>query len=233
MTEHNISSLPVVNFRGKVIGILELSKLVNWISLRLNHDPTTAALTDVIQARAEMRKARVNSLMDTSWVRFLYHAGELLVQNEGKPVIVTNWQGNPRGILTQSMLIGEIFNNLSIIPAAIKKMKVKDITKTYWVDMVLEDSLTIAAFRSLTNYGRHGMAVVNNEGALVDELSAKDLRGVDATSKSFLNLYQTVKEFKKVVREKARKPIPPIAKVTQKNTLEDVIRLMDQGPTAR
>jgi predicted transcriptional regulator len=195
-------------------------------------------VSDVLETREEMKTTKVSSVMST-WDYYttrsyhsLFFAAEIMARNNAHRVILTNWRDRPCGIFTQSMLVGEVYNNLNILPNVIKKMPVRNMTKTYWVDTISEDSTAIAAFKRLSNYGRHGMAIVNDEGAVVDELCHKDLKGL-SDPESFLNLYKTVKEFKKLVRDKSSKTIAPVATVTPKNTFEDVIRLMDQNPTAR
>jgi len=88
------------------------------------------------------------------------------------------------------------------------------------------------AFKRLRNWGRTGLAVLNEEGAIVDELSEKDLRALDTNAHSFLNLFKSVKEYKKIVREKYPS-VPAVATLTEGATFEDVIRVMDQNATAR
>eukprot|EP00457_Paulinella_chromatophora_P009351 gb/GEZN01009414.1/.p1 GENE.gb/GEZN01009414.1/~~gb/GEZN01009414.1/.p1 ORF type:complete len:333 (+),score=38.24 gb/GEZN01009414.1/:28-1026(+) len=243
LSEHNILSLPVVGPLGKVVGELNMGHLLGWIVDHFDVDPDLTTMGEFFSERQLLDTTRVSAIYDdidyyTCPGRFsIYRAAETMARNDAKRVIVTTWNDKVRGIFTQSMMIGEIYNNLHLLRDSTRKMPVRRMTKSYWVSSIREDSRTIDAFRRMNNWGRTALAVTNAEGAIVDELSEKDLKAVTATADSYMRLYSTIKEYKAFVRQDAQlkgKKLPDVPQlVTEDATFEQVIVAMDQTPCHR
>lgn len=238
LLDNNILCLPVVNNKKEPLGICTLSDIVEWICEKFDSEPEFESVNSFLEKRELLKKTRVSEiyrtreLFTTTANLSIYHAAELMARNDAHRVMLLNHSGQVKGIFTQSMLIGEIYNNLGLLPKSVKKMKVRDMTKSYYVSSVQDDAIALEAFRKMNTWWRSGLAILDKDGKLVDQLSFKDLRGIGKDGKTFLNLYKPVKEFKKHCRAVAKKPLD-VKMVTEDGTFEDVIKLLDQGETHR
>eukprot|EP00457_Paulinella_chromatophora_P009481 gb/GEZN01009548.1/.p1 GENE.gb/GEZN01009548.1/~~gb/GEZN01009548.1/.p1 ORF type:complete len:345 (-),score=28.60 gb/GEZN01009548.1/:285-1286(-) len=242
MAENNILCVPVIGAMNELVGQLTMGNLLNWIVVHFDVDPNLATMGDFFKKGKLLNTTQVDVCMDYN-VHVcpgnfsVCRAAETMARENAKRVIVTNWHNEVRGIFTMSMMVGEIYNNLSLLSTEIRGMPVRKMTKSYWVSRVREDSRVIDAFRIMNNWGCTGLAVTNTNGTIVDELSEKDLKAITASADSYMRLYSDVKEFKAFVREDARlqgQKIPAIPQlVTESATFEQCIVAMDQIPCHR
>jgi len=76
----------------------------------------------------------------------------------------------------------------------------------------------------------NSLAVVNNDGQLVDSISIRDLKGIGPEAEMFIRLWDPICEFKKKVRSKIPHcqtlPRVPVC-VLPTDSLESVIKLME------
>jgi len=141
------------------------------------------------------------------------------------PVLDT--AGNIIDVITQSMLIDFLWQNIERL-GKYTSLKVAEIQGTNHVLTVQEDTKAIVAFRQMANAGVQGLAVLNNDGKLVDNISLRDLKGIHPDAKVFWRLWNTVKVFK----EKAMTDFPAPTKlsgpvfVTNDDTLMTVVEKM-------
>lgn len=98
-------------------------------------------------------------------------------------------------VVTQSMLIDFLWQNLERI-GNIADTKVSELHGTSPVLTVQEDTKAIVAFRQMANSGVSGLAVLDSNGKLVDNISLRDLKGIHPDAKIFWRLWNTVKVFK-------------------------------------
>uniref|UniRef100_A0A0A9X4Q9 SNF1-related protein kinase regulatory subunit gamma-1-like protein n=1 Tax=Lygus hesperus TaxID=30085 RepID=A0A0A9X4Q9_LYGHE len=98
----------------------------------------------------------------------------------------------------------------------------------------------IDAFRKISETGVSGLPVVDNDGALCDSISVRDLRAVGTNGENFSRLFLTIQEFKSISREEfphvapashwTTQPVPKSARyVTPDDDFEVVIRSMNDG----
>lgn len=134
------------------------------------------------------------------------------------------------GILTQSMVLSLLDQNINKI-GRYRQTQVQEMHSLLQpVLSVKEDEKAINAFRLMADRGVSGLAVVDAQGFLVDNISVRDLRGIGQKPTDFSNLFQTVKVFKQ--RERSLFPQQVPGKPLQcepTSTLEQVIKLMDDG----
>jgi len=122
---------------------------------------------------------------------------------------VLNSDGGIADVITQSMLIDFLWQNMEKIGNAVD-MPVRDIQGTNHVLSVKEDTRAIVAFRDMARSGVSGLAIVDQNGKLVGNISLRDLKGIHPDAKIFWRLWNTVKMFK----EKALADFPPPTKIT-------------------
>ena len=78
--------------------------------------------------------------------------------------------------------------------------------------------------------GISGLGVNDSKGQLVDIISVRDLRGIGVKAEHFERLWHTVKAYKEEVRRDFRRQTPPAPiHVTENDTVEHVVRAMDDG----
>ncbi|EGC35571.1 hypothetical protein DICPUDRAFT_78725 [Dictyostelium purpureum] len=99
-------------------------------------------------------------------------------------------------ILTQSQLIKFVYENLPLLGSK-KDLLVKNMTGISMGNVITVESSTLAidAFKILENKDVNGIAVVDGNGALIDNLSARDLKAIATDGAFFWKLYKPVEEF--------------------------------------
>jgi len=95
---------------------------------------------------------------------------------------------------------------------------------------IREDAKAIDGFKLMVAKHVRGIGIVDESGLLVDTLSVRDLRGIGTNAAKFRRLFDTAKLFKERVRSDfpQQTPAAPLV-VSEEDTLETVIRLMDDG----
>lgn len=134
------------------------------------------------------------------------------------------------GILTQSMVLSLLDQNINKI-GRYRETKVQDMHSLLQpVLSIREDEKAINAFRLMAEKGVLGLAVVDNSGFLVDNISVRDLRGIGQKPTDFSNLFQSVKVFRQRERSLFPQQVPTKPLHCEPTaTLEQVIKLMDDG----
>jgi len=132
--------------------------------------------------------------------------------------------------MTQSMIVSLLDQNLAKL-GKYRSTKVNELHSVLGpLVTVRDDSKAIEAFKLMADRGLSGIAVVDEKGFLVDNISVRDLRGIGQKPTDFTNLFQTVKVFKE--RERTMFPVQIPSKpihCTSNSAIEDVIKLMDDG----
>lgn len=134
-----------------------------------------------------------------------------------RAAVVDQAKGKVTNILTQSMLISFCRQNQVFMQGLLQR-KVRDMEATTllnrgdpsyegppstfdMVHTVRENDRAINAFNKMVTEKVSGVAIVDEDGALTGSISLRDLRGVGMDGDKFQLLFDTVKTFKKKVRE--------------------------------
>jgi len=131
------------------------------------------------------------------------------------------------GLITQSQVIQFLFKNLGMLGEK-KNKPLSAMTSTYSKEVfsIGYKERAIDAFRMMVTKGVSGLAVLDDNGVLVNSISVRDLKTIGADARLFWRLYQTVNNFlAKEKKEFTDKPRHPIF-ATPQDTLEDVIKLL-------
>lgn len=144
------------------------------------------------------------------------------------------------GILTQSMLISWIRQNMALL-GTLADMKVEDmVDESKFCITICETAKTINAFNKMCDEKVQGLAVVDEEGTLTGAISVRDLRGVGMSGEFFYRLFHNIKDFKRTEREDfprlaprthySRKMVPVKGLyLSPESTMKDVINMMNDG----
>jgi len=123
------------------------------------------------------------------------------------------------------MLVDFLWQNLELI-GDFADMKVQDLWKKKEVVSIEESEKTYRAFREMIVRKVSGIAVVDKDGSLVDNISFRDFKGTHSEARTFWKLWDSVKEFK----EKIEKESPPAfvkpLYVLETDILSDVVQKM-------
>jgi len=162
----------------------------------------------------------------------LFHVVETMARISSHRVAICSTEKKVIGIVTQSMVISLFDQYLDRLGTLATGHTVSEMIPGLFEELKLvqDTDLTLNAFNCIVNQNVSGLAVVDHTGALVDTISARDLRGIGATGEDWSALWLNVKEFKELVRKKypSQTPTTPIY-VQDTDSLEVVIKRMKDG----
>eukprot|EP01126_Amoeba_proteus_P034349 TRINITY_DN3419_c0_g1_i3.p1 TRINITY_DN3419_c0_g1~~TRINITY_DN3419_c0_g1_i3.p1 ORF type:complete len:264 (-),score=54.56 TRINITY_DN3419_c0_g1_i3:52-843(-) len=155
----------------------------------------------------------------------LYSAWETLAQGLHR-LPVLDQEGQVVDVVTQSMLIDFLWQNIERV-GKISERPVAEIIGSCPVQAVHERTKAIVAFREMSAHNLSGIAVVDDSGVLIDNLSLRDLKGIHSDAKIFWRLWNTVKDFKTKMRQDYPSSVgPKPICVTKDDKLYTVIEKM-------
>jgi len=215
MIDSNVLSLPVLNQTGKYYGVLEMFDLVQHITT-LFSDMAATRYVDLEKMLASEKKfinATVRDVMKRPLTKrnpfkpigkgyTLYTAWETLALGGVHRIPVLNDTGEICDIITQSMLVDFLWQNIEKI-GNLADEQVKNIKTQEWeiLASVKHSTRAFAAFRDMVKMEKGGLAVLDDSGKLIDNISARDLRGIHTDAKVFWRLWSSVAEYKDMVRK--------------------------------
>jgi len=239
MIDENILSAPVINVGdGKCIGFIDMADIV-WFTVNLFNTPVDTDLSEFFLKSRRFNESRVTEVMEgcdrPMWRPYcvgrdfsLFFGLETLARTSQHRLAVI-YQNKVVGVLTESMMIGFLYLNLDKMGEA-KNTPVSDLVSHYFVMSINENEQVFKAFKMMMDHKVSGVAVVNNDGQVVDSISVRDLKGIGPEAEMFTRLWDPILEFKKKVRSKIPHcqtlPRAPIC-VLPNDTLETVIKLME------
>jgi len=234
LTANNIYSAPVFDStKAAYIGFLDLLDLVAFIVGLF--DKESKRETDLYELLKQTEKfdtehaTRVAGLAMRNAVPPIQKGASLqramtIFSKTGAHRIAIVENGKIVAVLTQSALISWIQKNIKQIPEQIRGQKMKEIGKTCFKEVISVqfDKKAIEAFRLMAKYGIHGIAVVDETGCTLSNLSAKDLKVVQPNV-LFTSLYKPCLEIVQLNRKKCIDAVFPSFCVTPNNSLEESI----------
>jgi len=135
---------------------------------------------------------------------------------------------NLKSVLSQSQVIEYIHQNINSL-GTIKDKPVGSMSGILKeVYSVTENSLTLDAFKLMQEKSVTGVAVVNEKGIVISNLSVRDLKGLRLENQLFHRMYQTVHNFLRHLRAEGEEGERPKRKrvVRVTDTLEHVIEIL-------
>jgi len=242
LIKHNFLSVPVLQKTGKkYYGFVDLADIVAFFVEHFGDKKLgeTEDFWAMVDAEQQFQKLTVNDVMKYPLNKrnqfhpvprgfSLWTAVELLAREEGLhrvPVIDSNWK--LVNMITQSQLIRHLNEHIDDI--ADKKNKPLHLISSLQkpVISIHENEITMNAFKKMNELGLPAIAVVNNEGHLVGNISIRDLKGISGDARLFWRLYQTVKNFLHKIREEYQQQHGrprTVVTVTPEESLENAIK---------
>jgi len=239
LVDHNILSLPVLNQKNKYYGMVEMFDLVEYVTT-LFSDLSSTRLVDLEKMLVSERKFLHGTVKDVIRSPFtrskshrtlqtgfsLFTAWEVLSLTKTNRIAVLGANDDVVDIITPSMLIDFLWQNIEKIgDLADRKVKEFFIEPTEELETIPTSTKAIVAFREMVRYEKSGLGVVDESGKLIDNISARDLRGIHTDANVFWRLWSTITEFKK--REKTEHDLPShLVHVHQDDSLYTVVEKM-------
>jgi len=242
LVDENILSAPVVTQNNKFYGYLDMMMLVTFVVdlLSPNLDPTSENLARFFDKEEKFNKTSVRHVVDRLDTNkretipkeySLLHAFEVIVRRDLNLVaIINNDFEEVSSVITRSMLIGWVYNNLNTTLKAISNVPISLIPASSYVSSIGDDERVIKAFGIIARQKLSGVPVVNKFGDVVDFVSTRDLRGMSASSDSFIRLWHNVITFKDEIRSSFPDKIPPFADhyVLSSDELNTAVKIFDE-----
>jgi len=155
-----------------------------------------------VQKNSPFRPQRVGTSLFSAW--------ELLAKEGIHRIPVVNDQNEIRDIVTQSMMIDFIWQNIEMI-STVSELKVSDFEAPRRDLMVIDrDAKAIQAFKDMAQMDLSGLGVVDSTGRLVDVISLRDMKLTCAWNEtSFSYFFDTVGAYKEQLRANFPNDFPP------------------------
>lgn len=204
LISNNILSAPVLLPDGKYYGFLDVLDIVNWTCNAVGETTLSREDLDIhtIQAFREAKVAQVMTYPISKKNPFhpfkvsssLLSAVEELARGTHR-VPVINDDDKLVNILTQSSVLQFIQKNIHLLGEK-RHMKLEDIPlSNQYVLSVHEQETAIDAFRLIKTAGVGAVAVLNDEGKLVGNCSARDIKKISSNSRFLFRLFKPLTEY--------------------------------------
>jgi len=200
MNENHIISVPVEKSNGNgILGIVDMLDLITFCTAKFSSVSLLAE--DSYRQMEEFSQKPVKHLLDISgrnhYVALSYTASlnELLTTlSNSHRVVVINENKKVIGMITQSKMIEFLYKRRSNW-TDIMHQRVQNLQKS--VESINMKEFVIEAFKRIWEKQISGLAVVNDEGILVGNISASDLLRTHTSPSGEIihDLYQPIKKF--------------------------------------
>jgi CBS domain-containing protein len=245
LIQHNFSSCPVLQkTKNKWYGFLDIANIVKFIVQHFE-EATLAEQTDImalLEHTDNFKDLEVADLMKNPMgILTPYHpiymgyslfaAYEVMARSNLHRIAIVDANRKLVSVITQSQLVEFTFRNLSLLGAKRSKL-VKDMPyNMHEVYHVKPNDIALKAFSVMSEFKVSGIAVLNDDGVLVDQISVRDLKAMAPDGRLFWRLYKPVSDYLQNVKNSrtdahaAERP-HDIITVTPNDTLETVMGLL-------
>lgn len=160
----------------------------------------------------------------------MFSAAELLAREEHLhrvPVLDNHTDRKLVNIITQSQMLDIFQKRMALLG---DKANAPVLFKTSQeVLRVKESDTAISAFEKIVQARVTGIAVVNDSGSIVGNMSVRDLKGIHTDGRVFWRLFQSVKDFMSHVHAEYQRihGIPKeLVSVTENSSIKEAVNLM-------
>jgi len=241
MVTANVLSLPALNQKRRYYGMVEMWDLVEYVTALLS-DLSSTRLVDLeklLVSEKKFLRATVKDVVKSPFSRnrnhhtlqtgfSLFTAWEILALNGAHRIAVLGGNEEVVDIITPSMLVDFLWQNIEKTGKTANR-QIRDfvISPSEELATIKETSRAIVAFRDMVRMEKTGLAIIDDQGKLIDNISPRDLRGIHTEANVFWRLWSTVSEFKARERIEHEKKTPnePIY-VLPMDTLYTVVEKM-------
>jgi len=248
LVKHNFLSSPILKLTGnEYIGFLEMADIVNYIvesfgdsDLSKTQDYFKLIVEDELFQNRKVKDILGNGKTKTLFRSItegfsLFSAIEIIArEREVRRMAIVDDKKSLVGIITQSLIVQFLHKNIEKLGNK-KRKPISMCFQSKDIVSVRDDEPAIQGFKKMIHHNLSGIAVVDNDGKLVDMLSLRDLKGIGSDAKLFWRLYQSTKNFRinlKRTYSKNQRPVEVICLLPE-DTLEDAIALCSENAVHR
>lgn len=236
LVEHNILAAPVLGKARHFLGFVDMLDFAQFIITEFG-DKSIQSMEDVQGLMRNLDKwnsAKVSDIMRSSRGKAevvakgysLLHAAEILAWSGAHRCPVADSSGHICHIVTQSMLIDFVWHHIDALGEK-RHTRVDQLRLSPGTVVSVDANVrTLSALSVMIEKGVTGLPVVNEEGAVVDNISTRDLRGIKYDAKMLWRLWESVAFFKRRIVEGDQKAPTDVVYVLNSDTLETVVQKM-------
>jgi CBS domain-containing protein len=240
LIQHNFLSVPVLQkTKHKYYGFIDVADIVKYM---VHHFGTTKVkefadnFWKLVEQEEFFQTRTVNELMTYPLAkRNPFHpvtkgfsafcVMELFAKERGlHRVPIINHDRQLVHMVTQSQVIDFLFKNVDYLGDIRNKPIHQFHDLNVDVICVKESDIAMDAFMLMVERNVSGLAVVNDEGKLVGNISLRDLKAISPDARLFWRLYQNVKTFLQKSKENDGAKPEKIVSATRDSTAETVLK---------
>lgn len=244
MIDHNFMSCPVLQkTKNKWYAFIDLADIVKFIIFKFPDQSSLESEADIhalLERSHEFRECLVNEISKNPMgIRNPYHpigrgyslfaAFELMAREPALHRIpIVDKERHLVSILTQSQLVEFAWRNIELLGSTKRVKMVGEMGyNLHEVVSIKSTDITMQAFTLMIEKNITGVAVVNNNGQLVDQISLRDLKAVAPDGRLFGRLYKPAEVFLHHLRTESKFDRPKeMVFCTKNTTLEQVMALL-------
>eukprot|EP01089_Gocevia_fonbrunei_P017883 TRINITY_DN593_c0_g1_i2.p1 TRINITY_DN593_c0_g1~~TRINITY_DN593_c0_g1_i2.p1 ORF type:complete len:329 (+),score=59.78 TRINITY_DN593_c0_g1_i2:109-1095(+) len=226
MNSKNLLSLPVLKEGTEYFGFIDILDIVTWVVDTLGE--RVLVQREIEEIINDFKTTRVIEVMQTPYDRrnpfhpintgsSLLTAIEILATGIHRVPIIDGKE--LVNIVTQSAVVKWVKKNIGSLGK--QNLKVSDLDCYQYVINVYDTQKAFDAFRLIRLSRVGAVAIIDDEGKLVGNLSARDMKRIAGDAKYFTRLFENVKTFRDGRR------IPHVS-VTEDKTLFEVLELLEK-----
>lgn len=228
LADNRALAVCVVDDNNVYQGFGTMLALVNEVSRVSTQDDREVGLSDLIKEMLAEKKVSCitvrppnREVHDLS----LLHSFLNITKPGQKYLVHVDEASKLNYVLTQSMLVRWLYKHLHTFES-LASMPVSEVQNLVPVVSVKVTDLAINAFHLMADKHLEGLAVVDAKGVLVDCISTSDLRGLNPNEPFYWLLYNSIKDFKKLVRKDAAQVPVNVVCLKGEATLMDLLHKM-------
>jgi len=200
--KNRIASAPVFNSKKEFVGIIDMLDLVTYVSAKFSKVSLLAE--ESYRQMDEFASKQIKDLLGASlrnspkcisYESPLLPLISLLSDSHTHRVAVLNEQRDLIGLISQCTVVQFLYKKKDQLNEKLN-LQVQSWLKKTSVITIHMDRFVIEAFQTIWDEMVSGLAVVNDEGKLVSNISASDLRNTKMKPGQIIHeLYQPLKQF--------------------------------------
>lgn len=245
LIQHNFSSCPVLQkTKNKWYGFLDIANIVKFIVQNFE-ESTLSEHTNIMELLEEtdnFKDLQVADLMKNPlgiltpyhplYMGYsLFSAYEVMARSNLHRLAIVDANRMLISVITQSQLVEFTYRNIALLGPKRSKL-VKDMPyNLHEVYHVKPSDIALKAFSVMAEKKVSGIAVLDDHGLLVDQISVRDLKAMAPDGRLFWRLYKPVSDYIDNVKKSktdlhAKERPSDIVTVTPNDTLETVLGLL-------
>jgi len=242
--DHNFMSCPVLQkTKNKWYAFIDLADIVRFIVSKIPDQSALESEADIhalLNRSHEFRECLVNEISKSPMgIRNPYHpigrgyslfsAFEIMAREPHlHRVPIVDSERHLISILTQSQLVEFAWKHIELLGNTKRVKMVSEMGyNLHEVVSIKPTDVVMQAFTLMVEKNITGVAVVNNHGQLVDQISLRDLKAVASDGHLFARLYKPAEVFLHHLKTESKFDRPKeVVFCTKNNTLEQVMGML-------